>query len=61
MPSSDATRKGRPMTEAEQVERVKEAAAALIEALNAAQDAGVSHAVLLPELVAMFREAGMVP
>lgn len=49
------------MTEDEHVELVKEKAKELIEALNGATDAGVSHAALLPELVSVFREAGMVP
>jgi hypothetical protein len=49
------------MTEAEHVQRVRERAQQLIEALNQAADAGVSQATLLPELVAVFQEAGMMP
>lgn len=49
------------MTETELIEQVKEEARKLIDALNAAVDGGVSQAVLLPELMALFRESGLSP
>lgn len=41
------------------LEAVRVQARELAAALGAAQDAGVSPAVLLPELVAVFRDAGL--
>ena len=49
------------MTESELIEQVKEEARKLIAALNAAVDGGVPQAVLLPELMALFRESGLSP
>ena len=49
------------MTEPELIEQVKEKAVALIAALNEAVDGGVSQAVLLPELMSLFRESGLMP
>ena len=44
------------MTPQEHVEQVKQDAARLAETLKAASDAGVSHALILPQLVLVFRE-----
>lgn len=40
---------------------VRRAAEDLAVSLHAAEDAGISQAVLLPELVAIMREAGLMP
>jgi hypothetical protein len=45
------------MTAQEHLEAVKRDAAALAETLRDASDAGVSHALILPQLVLVFREA----
>lgn len=45
----------------EHVENVKEKARELIAAMNEAEAAGVPPVSLLPELVTVFREAGMIP
>lgn len=49
------------VTQGELVEQVKEKAVDLIGALNAAVDGGVPQAILLPELMALFRESGLSP
>jgi hypothetical protein len=45
------------MTEQEWLDRVKAQATTLAETLRDASDAGVSHALILPQLVLVFREA----
>ena len=40
---------------------VEERGRALCEAVKAANEAGVSEALLLPALIDVFREAGMLP
>lgn len=51
-----------PATPAEHVARVKQSAERLAADLVAASDAGVSHALILPQLVLVFREAfGDIP
>lgn len=42
--------------QAEHVEQIRAAAVALAELLRAATDAGVSHAIILPQLVLVFRQ-----
>ena len=49
------------MTEEGHVEAVTGAAQQLAERLQEATEAGVSKAVLLPALITVFREAGMMP
>lgn len=44
------------LTQADRVERVKRAAEVLAGELRDATDAGVSHAVILPQLVLVFRQ-----
>lgn len=39
------------------IERVRREAASLAETLRDASDAGVSHALILPQLILVFREA----
>jgi hypothetical protein len=43
-------------SEAERVERIRTLASALATELRDASDAGVSHAVILPQLVLIFRQ-----
>lgn len=45
------------MTPQEHLDAVKRDAAQLAETLRDASDAGVSHALILPQLVLVFREA----
>ena len=45
------------MTQQEHLDAVKRDATALAETLRDAADAGVSHALILPQLVLVFREA----
>ena len=52
---------GQAMTDEQHIEAVREKARALIAALDEATSAGISQAVLLPELVSVFREAGLMP
>ena len=49
------------LSELEHVELVKEKAGDLCRALTEASDAGVSQALLLPELMVVFRDFGMLP
>ena len=49
------------MTEQELVDQVETTAQALCNAMHAAVEGGVSQALLLPALVSVFREAGMIP
>ena len=49
------------LTEQELVAEVRSRATELVAALALAQDNGVSHAILIPELVAVFKEAGFMP
>lgn len=44
-------------TPADHLERVKRDATTLAESLRVASDAGVSHALILPQLVLVFRDA----
>lgn len=44
------------MTPEQHIAAVKRDAALLAESLRAASDAGVSHALILPQLVLVFRE-----
>lgn len=48
-------------TPAELVADVERDARTLAESLKAANEAGVSPALILPRLVLVFREAGMMP
>jgi hypothetical protein len=45
------------LTPQQHLDAVKRDAAALAETLRDASDAGVSHALILPQLVLVFREA----
>lgn len=45
------------LTPQQHLERVKRDATALAETLREASDAGVSHALILPQLVLVFRTA----
>lgn len=49
------------LTERERVALVEERGHALCEAVKAANEAGVSEALLLPALIDVFRQAGMLP
>lgn len=49
------------MTEAEHVAAVEAHARDLCASLHAATEAGVSSALVLPALIGVFREAGMIP
>lgn len=44
-----------------QIENVKRDARTFLETLKAAVDAGVPQAVLMPELLVILRESGMMP
>jgi hypothetical protein len=46
-----------PLTSAEHLERITATATLLAGELRDASDAGVSHAIILPQLVLVFREA----
>jgi len=43
------------------VENIKAKARDLAEALIAAKAAGISEGLILPELITVFREAGIIP
>jgi hypothetical protein len=43
------------------VENIKEKARDLAAALVAAKAAGISEGLILPELITVFREAGVIP
>lgn len=45
------------LTDQEHVERIKSHAAELANALRAASDAGVSHSIILPQLMLIFRSS----
>lgn len=58
------TRPPRPeqgLTEAQWVEAVELHGRALCDTVKAAAEAGVPDALLLPALIAVFHEAGMIP
>lgn len=46
-----------PLTQAQHIERIKAMAHALADALRDASDAGVSHAVIVPQLVVVFKQS----
>ena len=48
-------------TEAKHIALVESRADLLCQAVNQASEAGVSPALLLPALIGVFREAGMIP
>ncbi len=50
-----------PLTEQEWVALVEERGQELCSAVKAATEAGVSDALLLPALIGVFRDAGMLP
>lgn len=45
------------MTQAEHLEEIRQATVVVAERLKAATDDGVSHAVILPQMVLAFRES----
>ena len=49
------------MTPEAHIAAIREAAQHLAEAITAATAADVSQALILPELLAVFRESGLVP
>ena len=49
------------MTEAQHVEKITQHAEDLCAAIEVASEDGVSHSVILPALLTVFREAGMFP
>lgn len=55
--SEPADRLLTPEIQAEYVERVRREGAAFAELLRDASDAGVSHMIILPQLVLVFRQA----
>lgn len=55
--AGDGARPPLPLTPAEHLERVRRDTTALAETLREASDAGVSHALILPQLVLVFRQA----
>lgn len=50
-----------PRNQDEHVERVRSRAQAFLDAVTAANEAGVSQALILPMLVGMLRDSGMMP
>ena len=52
---------GGTMTPDAHIAAIREAAQHLAEAITAATAADVSQALILPELLAVFRESGLVP
>jgi len=48
-------------TQTAALEQVRTDARAFAATLTAAEEAGISHAVLLPELIAIMRETGLLP